>query len=204
MPTCRYCGVSLNNPRAQVCAKRECRNVRKAADMRRYKLAKKLRTLDPDRKCEGCGRALPVSLRADARHCSKVCIERRRRNNGERANYIKENQARSTATMKAWRLENPAKFAVHQALKRGVGEDRIFLVSEKEWLRLIRRYHGQCAYCRQSRRLFMDHVLPFSRGGRHCIGNLLPTCADCNARKHAKLLIVFRQQLVGGPLALAA
>lgn len=29
----------------------------------------------------------------------------------------------------------------------------------------------------------LDHVLPLSRGGRHCIANIVPACKNCNQKK---------------------
>lgn len=50
-------------------------------------------------------------------------------------------------------------------------------VSIGDWMRLVDRYDGRCAYCGDvADRLQMDHVVPLSRGGRHSIGNVLPAC----------------------------
>lgn len=38
-----------------------------------------------------------------------------------------------------------------------------------------------------------DHVVPIRRGGRHSIGNLLPSCNRCNLSKAAKLLVEWRR-----------
>ena len=43
----------------------------------------------------------------------------------------------------------------------------------------------KCAYCGD---VFehVDHVIPLSKGGAHCLANLRPACAFCNMSKHNK------------------
>ena len=66
-------------------------------------------------------------------------------------------------------------------------------VSIRDWMRLVDRFGGRCAYCGETAaRLQMDHVLPLSRGGRHSIGNVLPACKRCNNSKSSRLLIEWR------------
>lgn len=85
---------------------------------------------------------------------------------------------------KAWKINNPG----------SVG------VSERDWVRLCRRYHYCCAYCGQKpeRTIQMDHIIPLSKGGRHAIGNVLPACGRCNLTKNAALLIVWRYRKLCG------
>ena len=40
--------------------------------------------------------------------------------------------------------------------------------------------------------LEMDHVIPISRGGRHAIANILPSCPPCNRSKNGSLLSEWR------------
>lgn len=48
---------------------------------------------------------------------------------------------------------------------------------------LLKRDHGQCAYCGQPGASTMDHVLPKSRGGATDWLNAVAACSDCNGRK---------------------
>ena len=34
----------------------------------------------------------------------------------------------------------------------------------------------------------VDHKIPLSKGGRHAMGNLVPSCRSCNARKGDKII----------------
>lgn len=104
--------------------------------------------------------------------------------------YAREQQVRYRAehpdAAREWWTNNPAKHRLYQANRRfrqqqGPG------VSERDWLRLVRRYGGRCAYCGALCDPHMDHVIPLKRGGRHSIGNVLPACRSCNTSKNARL-----------------
>ena len=69
---------------------------------------------------------------------------------------------------------------------------------ESEWLKLVRRYGGRCAYCGGEGKIEQDHVVPISRGGRHAIANVLPACFNCNRAKGSKLVSEWRYGPKGG------
>lgn len=48
---------------------------------------------------------------------------------------------------------------------------------------VIKRDHGQCAYCGQPTATTMDHVIPKAQGGTGCWENAVAACFDCNQRK---------------------
>tara|TARA_R110000868_G_scaffold210088_2_gene460060 strand:+ start:156 stop:875 length:720 start_codon:yes stop_codon:yes gene_type:complete len=58
---------------------------------------------------------------------------------------------------------------------------------------------GKCVYCAVSLTTAMgnpnsfhaDHVLPVTKGGSDDIANLVPSCAQCNAKKSAKTVLTF-------------
>lgn len=52
---------------------------------------------------------------------------------------------------------------------------------------LLRRDRFCCAYC-GDRADTVDHVVPRSRGGRHCWENCVACCSRCNRRKADRLL----------------
>lgn len=49
----------------------------------------------------------------------------------------------------------------------------------------IAYFGGYCAYFSQRPPVDFDHAIPINRDhlGQHCIGNLIPSCAECNAEK---------------------
>lgn len=74
---------------------------------------------------------------------------------------------------------------------RGAG---VFIITKRDWDRLVRRHAGRCAYCGRTEALTIDHVVPIAKGGRHSIGNLLLACRRCNFSKSDRLLIVWRHR----------
>jgi 5-methylcytosine-specific restriction endonuclease McrA len=61
---------------------------------------------------------------------------------------------------------------------------------EPKWLRLraltFARDGFRCVYCGSDKNLHADHALPFSRGGRSTLDNLVTACAGCNIAKGAR------------------
>lgn len=59
--------------------------------------------------------------------------------------------------------------------------------------------HG-CIICGSSyddrSQLSLDHVVPFKRGGRNEIGNLLPVCTLCNTKKGDKPMLAFASEQI--------
>lgn len=97
--------------------------------------------------------------------------------------------------VQAWFVANPIKRKLYSQKRRSAKGQAIDSVgiSERDWQRLVRRYRGGCAYCGDtSKPVEMDHVIPLKRGGRHAVGNILPTCRTCNSSKNARLLAEWR------------
>lgn len=61
-------------------------------------------------------------------------------------------------------------------------------VFPKEWTDRLLQYNGCCAFCGSSESIEVDHIIPLSRGGKHCIENVQPLCRSCNAKKSDKIL----------------
>lgn len=121
----------------------------------------------------------------------------RKDRNAARTEGERERQrAVERASRRAYREVNRALFrqrATEYARKRraktGPG------VRPADWLRMVRRFDGRCAYCGvRPAQLEQDHVVPLSRGGRHAIGNVLPACRTCNAVKSRRLLVEWRHR----------
>jgi len=71
-----------------------------------------------------------------------------------------------------------------------LGEDSF---KKSDWDRAKEEYFSnRCAYCgaycRGSEELQMDHAIPINKSslGEHRLGNLVPSCKDCNSKKGAK------------------
>lgn len=136
--------------------------------------------------CAQCTRSF-VATRSDAIYCGSAC--------GQRAHYL-ANRAEAIARASRWAKANPeARRAASVGNKRR-RRDAVLAspgVSARDWRRLVNRYRGCCAYCGvRPVVLHMEHVVPFARGGRHSIGNVLPACPGCNGTKSALLLVEWR------------
>jgi 5-methylcytosine-specific restriction endonuclease McrA len=108
-----------------------------------------------------------------------------------------EAHAAAASASRAWWAANVEKHRLYQSNRRAkkASHPDSVPVSERDWLRLVRRYRGCCAYCEQpATELHMDHVIPLHKGGRHGIGNVLPACPPCNLSKSASLLIEWRMR----------
>lgn len=67
-----------------------------------------------------------------------------------------------------------------------------FRVTVEDWMEILRAFNNKCAYCGNSGQMTIDHVLPLSRGGRHCIANLVPACKRCNHSKGSLTVVEWR------------
>lgn len=58
--------------------------------------------------------------------------------------------------------------------------------SKQEWESAKAYFGEKCAYCGESKQLEMDHAVPTNAEhmGEHRLGNLVPSCRECNSAKH--------------------
>ncbi len=103
-----------------------------------------------------------------------------------------------------WRKNNPYK--LYEGHRRWTQEHKEHVRMYNAHRRALKRFvtivnftNGQldqrmsmfgykCAYCRIGSFDHIDHVIPLSRGGYHCLANLRPACQFCNLSKHNKKL----------------
>lgn len=106
--------------------------------------------------------------------------------------YKSENAVRLNKQTKEWRIKNPDKVVEQNNRRRQrVYKNGLFAVSAKEVRKLMSR---PCFYCAASSQ-HLDHVVPVSRGGRHSIGNLVPSCQKCNQSKANKFITEWQRDL---------
>jgi hypothetical protein len=111
-----------------------------------------------------------------------------------RRSYLKHREKHRAAN-KAWEARHPGAHVARSMNRRArlLGNSGSVGVSTRDWLRLVRRFRGCCAYCGiLVAKAEMDHVVPLGKGGQHAIGNVLPTCRACNRSKKATLLVVWK------------
>lgn len=122
-------------------------------------------------------------------------MERWRRENKEevrqyRKRYNSEHKKEQLEYNRRWRSQNRDKHRLHSrnywARKRSASVGRVSL---QEWQEAIREHNSRCAYCGLKAKLTMDHIIPLSRGGLHCLENIVPACTSCNSKKGTKSLL---------------
>lgn len=101
------------------------------------------------------------------------------------------NPSRFIAKTIAWTRREPEKARAlrvqRRARKRGAGGS----FTATEWMAKKTDFGQRCAYCYAVKPLTQDHIVPLSRGGKHCGENIVPACRSCNSRKHTKSLLEF-------------
>jgi len=113
----------------------------------------------------------------------------------ENAAYYERHAQLMNQRIAAYHRANPAvvraKSQKHRALR--LAAQGAFTADD--WQRLVRAHEGRCAYCGEFAPLEPDHRVALSRGGSNDIGNILPACHRCNARKHQMSEADFRARL---------
>ncbi|HKC91637.1 MAG TPA: HNH endonuclease [Candidatus Limnocylindria bacterium] len=99
--------------------------------------------------------------------------------------------------LKEWRRGNPEKSHAYvrasNIKRRSAAGGQSF--SSAEWLALLGRHQGSCAYCGSKTLIEIDHRIPLARGGSNLISNILPACRRCNRRKRTMTEEEFREFL---------
>jgi len=115
-------------------------------------------------------------------------------------------EAQPEATVRAARgrykgnaIGNAQNYLVRNILSR-LGDEQFSAV---HWQQIIEEFGRVCAYCGAEGELVMDHVVPINKQalGEHRLGNLVPSCRACNARKSEQ---DFRDFLAGDHARIAA
>lgn len=96
-------------------------------------------------------------------------------------------------------IGNAQNYLVRNLLSR-LGDEQF---SALQWQAVVDAFDRACAYCGADGELVMDHVVPINKQalGEHRLGNLVPSCRACNARKADK---DFREFLADDPIRIAA
>jgi 5-methylcytosine-specific restriction endonuclease McrA len=129
------------------------------------------------------------------------CLERDRRyyiENRENClkrdrQYRSENSELIAAQARKWAKNNPDKRREAEQRRRArLRGNETFLITDRDWQRLISRHRYCCYYCGSKEALTMDHIIPITRDGRHSIGNLVPACKSCNSSKRTRTIMEWR------------
>jgi len=137
--------------------------------------------------------------------------------------WIRKNAEKAREAMRRWRGSHPEQHAAESRARYARDPERFKRIIEAspnraavrramrsrrrdrvrglpsfaatEWLALVERYEGCCAYCGANAPLQAEHRTPLARGGTNTIDNILPACATCNLRKRVMTEEEFRARL---------
>jgi 5-methylcytosine-specific restriction endonuclease McrA len=93
----------------------------------------------------------------------------------------------------------PEDFFLPQATDQEIAREKAKAreLRKSQWWKR-KRSSGVCHYCGRQfppRELTMDHVVPLIRGGKTAKSNVVPCCAECNARKKYLLPVEWEEYL---------
>ena len=102
--------------------------------------------------------------------------------------------------IEAWREANPEKKREYAERRRALLSGANATLTSKEWADIWVEFDGKCFWCGDIA-TEMEHIVPLQPrpgglAGHHVKGNVVPSCAPCNDKKHNKdpLLFLFEQR----------
>ena len=108
-------------------------------------------------------------------------------------NYRGKNKEVILAKNRAWGKTEHGRFVKNEAHRKRYAREKfsneVGNHSQEEWIKLLERFKGKCAYCGSSKKIEVDHIIPISKGGDNKISNIQPLCRSCNSRKKDKIII---------------
>lgn len=141
-------------------------------------------------------------------HADKICEAGRqwRLNNPQKTlAYREANAEKIREQRKAYNLKHADKRRAHMQANPEIARAYVNkrrarkasqdcgCVTPQSILLVASAYGDLCVYCRGPHE-HMDHLVPLSKGGRHCVHNLRPSCAACNTSKFTSSLDAFLQR----------
>lgn len=147
--------------------------------------------------CKSCSKARTYAYRAANPHKHAEIQARYRAENAEaqrEANrrWVEAHPEYERARYKRRRAD-AEQLATLRATNARIGRERRAAIAASEGVPadvVAALLEQPCAYC-WAPASELDHVVPFSAGGRHDIDNVVPACRSCNARKANKSLLLF-------------
>ena len=94
--------------------------------------------------------------------------------------WCKDNREKSNAIKTKWKKRNPGKVRHYTALRRMRIKNQI---PKNADLKEIKNFYQSCPTGME-----VDHIIPVSKGGLHCISNLQYLTPEENRRKYNKIL----------------
>jgi 5-methylcytosine-specific restriction endonuclease McrA len=92
-------------------------------------------------------------------------------------------------------LKNPAPYVTSRQNRRARKRGAEGSFTTDEFKAKLELYKNKCHWCRRKIKGYphADHLIALVQGGSNFISNIVPSCADCNMRKGAKLPYEFME-----------
>lgn len=104
-------------------------------------------------------------------------------------------------TWKRWYSQNRKSWASYVTNRRAQRDCRVSpseRLTPSEWDAILKAWNYKCAYCGEPYyQLTQDHVIPFAKGGKHIMSNVVPACLSCNSSKRDMDADEFRRKKFG-------
>ena len=80
------------------------------------------------------------------------------------------------------------KYLIESCLEKSFGLRKRIAVGKNIREKILKKYNFKCAHCKEGdyRKLTIDHIKPYSKGGRDTENNLQVLCKRCNSIKGIK------------------
>jgi 5-methylcytosine-specific restriction endonuclease McrA len=107
----------------------------------------------------------------------------------ETERYRKNPEKKKASVLKHIK-SNPDAHRLRRLKRRAAQQENgVFVVAPKEIQKIL---NSVCIFCGATDNITVEHLIPLSRGGRHSIGNLAPSCKSCNSAKGTRTVMEFR------------
>lgn len=134
----------------------------------------------------------PQKARDAVRRWNKAHPEQRR---AAKRLYYARHREQHKVVMAAYHKAHPEVLRAKSSAYRARARAAEGQFTSAEWLALVARYDGRCAYRGEVGPLQVDHRTPLTRGGANSIDNVLPACRKCNTEKGQLTEEEFRARL---------
>jgi 5-methylcytosine-specific restriction endonuclease McrA len=131
--------------------------------------------------------------------CCKTCLQQRQKAfRAAHPELMRQRDARFRrayadqipARLKRWRRAHPGKSQEYEARRRA-RKRRAGKIEHIDRAYVYKRDKGLCSLCGRKVRkqdMSLDHILPLSLGGSHCLTNVTLVHLQCNTRKRTRAL----------------
>lgn len=212
--TCEQCGCTWTIAAGSATSRMNRAQRRRYLAMRFCSRACQAASRRKVHRCPQCGRERIVQKSSRAKYCSKRCQGAARANPAAKWNdrdqrnaYYREwhrrfgntpeqaakrrawfeaNREKARQIKAKWRQANPDKVRALGLLRRRGAIGTLDLAA---WEAMKAECGWRCLACGRAEpeiSLTVDHIIPVSRGGTHCIENIQPLCLRCNQSKSSR------------------